>query len=65
MTVSNYRDRFPGVNPEVRVEESCIYTLSPDWNPVIDVLPGTHNRILVAVGFSGHWWLVHEWNKIE
>ena len=34
------------------VEESCIYTMLPDENPVIDFVPGTDN-IIIAVGFSG------------
>ena len=34
------------------MEESCIYTSTPDWNPVIDTLPGDHN-VVFAVGFSG------------
>ena len=37
---------------QVAVEESCIYTCTPDWNPVIDTVPGSHN-VVFAVGFSG------------
>ena len=43
---------FPGVEPVVSVEESCMYTMLPDENPVIDFLPGAKN-IVIAVGFSG------------
>ena len=43
---------FPGVEPVVSVEESCMYTMLPDENPVIDFLPGAEN-IVIAVGFSG------------
>ena len=43
---------FPGVEPVVSVEESCMYTMLPDENPVIDFVPGTEN-IIIAVGFSG------------
>ena len=46
------RSHFPGVVAEVRIEESCLYTVTPDWNPVIDVLP-TANNIVIAAGFSG------------
>jgi len=46
------RTTFPGVTPEVGVEESCIYTVTPDWNPIIDTLP-TIKNIVVGVGFSG------------
>lgn len=34
------------------VEESCIYTMTPDENPVIDTVPGKEN-VVIAVGFSG------------
>jgi len=44
--------KFPGVDPMVSVEESCIYTMTPDENPVIDTVPGKEN-IVVGVGFSG------------
>ena len=44
-------EHFPGVEPKVSVEESCMYTNLPDENPVIDMVPGTN--IVIAVGFSG------------
>jgi len=44
--------KFPGVEPVVSVEESCIYTMTPDENPVIDNIPGKEN-IVIGVGFSG------------
>ena len=44
-------EHFPGVEPKVSVEESCMYTNLPDENPVIDTVPGTN--IVIAVGFSG------------
>jgi len=46
------RTTFPGVTPEVGIEESCIYTVTPDWNPIIDTLPSIPN-IVIGVGFSG------------
>ena len=46
------RTHFPRVEPEVAVEESCIYTLTPDQNPIIDRIPGKKN-IVIGVGFSG------------
>ena len=52
------RDHFPGVESEVSVEESCIYTMTPDENPVIDLVPDTN--IVIAVGFSG---IILFWNK--
>lgn len=47
-----FRNKFPGVEPVVSVEESCIYTVTPDENPVIDTVPGKEN-VVIAVGFSG------------
>jgi len=46
------RKKFPGVDPVVSVEESCIYTMTPDENPVIDTVPGKGN-VVIGVGFSG------------
>ncbi len=37
----------------MKIEESCIYTLTPDRNPVIDIMPGINN-IVIAAGFSGN-----------
>ena len=44
-------EKFPGVEPRVSVEEACMYTMTPDENPVIDTVPGTN--IVIGVGFSG------------
>ena len=46
------RAKFPGVEARVAVEESCMYTMTPDENPVIDTVPGTN--IVIGVGFSGN-----------
>ena len=46
------RTHCPGVDPEVAIEESCIYTLTPDQNPIIDCLPERQN-VVFGVGFSG------------
>ena len=47
-----FRRYFTGVEPSVSVEESCMYTMTPDENPVIDTVPG-NSRLVIAVGFSG------------
>jgi glycine/D-amino acid oxidase-like deaminating enzyme len=47
------RSRFSGVVPEVRIEESCMYTMTPDSHPIIDTLPTAPN-IAIGAGFSGH-----------
>ena len=46
------RAHCPGVDPDVAIEESCIYTMTPDQNPVIDSLPDRPN-VVFGVGFSG------------
>ena len=49
---SSWATKYPNTYFQVAVEESCIYTCTPDWNPVIDTHPGDHN-VVFAVGFSG------------
>jgi sarcosine oxidase len=34
--------------------KTCLYTYSPDENFIIDFLPGTDQKVVVACGFSGH-----------
>jgi sarcosine oxidase len=45
---------LPGAGNEIITFKSCLYTYSPDENFIIDILPDTHNRVVVAAGFSGH-----------
>ena len=52
MLQSFLRAHCPGVDPDVAIEESCIYTLTPDQNPIIDSLPERQN-VVFGVGFSG------------
>jgi glycine/D-amino acid oxidase-like deaminating enzyme len=58
------RLHFPGVVAEVKIEESCLYTVTPDWNPVIDVLPHATN-IVIAAGFSGILVTTVPWRRLE
>ncbi|XP_037534341.1 peroxisomal sarcosine oxidase [Nematolebias whitei] len=44
---------MPGLIPEPAVVESCMYTLTPDHNFVLDCHP-TYNNIIIGAGFSGH-----------
>lgn len=47
-------ERIPALaGPHVR-SVVCMYTLTPDEHFVIDRLPGTAGRVVVAAGFSGH-----------
>jgi sarcosine oxidase len=45
---------FPGAGNEIISLKTCLYTYSPDENFIIDILPETHSRVVVAAGFSGH-----------
>jgi sarcosine oxidase len=47
------RDRLPGISNRCRTAVSCLYTMTPDANFVIDVLP-QDDRILLASPCSGH-----------
>lgn len=50
----NYvKQRFPGVYCKPSIVESCMYTLTPDENFVLDCIPG-HPNIVFGIGFSGH-----------
>ncbi|XP_052800944.1 peroxisomal sarcosine oxidase-like isoform X2 [Mya arenaria] len=44
---------FPGLDPTPAVTETCIYTMTPDHDPVLDHHPAWKN-IVIAAGFSGH-----------
>ncbi|KAM9318077.1 peroxisomal sarcosine oxidase [Pholidichthys leucotaenia] len=44
---------LPGLVPEPAVVESCLYTLTPDRNFVLDCHPSYRN-IVIGAGFSGH-----------
>jgi sarcosine oxidase len=45
-------DHLPGANGEIRLAKTCLYTLTPDRDFVVDRVPGHHN-VLTAVG-AGH-----------
>ncbi|HEY0656477.1 MAG TPA: N-methyl-L-tryptophan oxidase [Chryseosolibacter sp.] len=45
---------FRGAGEEIISLKTCLYTYSPDENFIIDILPGTNGRVVVAAGFSGH-----------
>lgn len=45
---------FHGAGTEIISFKTCLYTYSPDENFIIDILPDTHSRVVVASGFSGH-----------
>lgn len=46
-------EHFPQLHGSPGIIETCIYTMTPDSNPVIDFHP-QHKNIVIAAGFSGH-----------
>jgi len=47
------RETFPDLPPQHMEYAVCMYTVTPDWNFVIDRHPH-HPRVVLAGGFSGH-----------
>lgn len=46
--------RFPALmDGEIREGWSGLYTVTPDWHPIIDAVPGIEG-LFCALGFSGH-----------
>lgn len=51
--VSDYLQKFfPQIEPEPSIEESCMYTMTPDEDFILDYHP-KHKNIVYACGFSG------------
>ncbi|XP_007898980.1 peroxisomal sarcosine oxidase [Callorhinchus milii] len=48
--VSEY---LPGLDPTPAIVESCMYTLTPDEDFILDRHP-VHSNIIIGAGFSGH-----------
>ena len=42
-----------GVTGTVLHEATCLYTVSPDHDFIVDFAPGTRN-VVIGAGFSGH-----------
>ncbi len=47
-------DYLPEVEGEIIRTEVCIYTNTPDEHFMVDFLPETEQRVILAAGFSGH-----------
>ncbi|NUO03136.1 MAG: N-methyl-L-tryptophan oxidase [Saprospiraceae bacterium] len=45
---------IPGAYASTYTMKTCLYTNTPDENFILDFLPGTDNRVILAAGFSGH-----------
>lgn len=45
---------FHSAGNEIISLKTCLYTYSPDENFIIDILPNTYDRVVIAAGFSGH-----------
>ncbi|CAL4098866.1 unnamed protein product, partial [Meganyctiphanes norvegica] len=43
---------IPSLDPNCAIEEPCMYTITPDWDFVLDRHP-VHHNIVFAAGFSG------------
>ncbi|XP_033126983.1 peroxisomal sarcosine oxidase-like [Anneissia japonica] len=53
-TLKEYvRAHFPSLEPQPSIIETCIYTVTPDDGPVLDVHP-VYPNIVIGCGFSGH-----------
>ncbi|ELT87604.1 hypothetical protein CAPTEDRAFT_226581 [Capitella teleta] len=53
-SISDYvKQHMPGLNPKPSISETCIYTLTPDENFILDAHPD-HPNVIIAAGFSGH-----------
>lgn len=53
--MQSFMDRYmPGQRVGISMLKSCLYTYSPDEHFVIDVLPDSDGKVVVAAGFSGH-----------
>ena len=45
---------FPASRANVVAAKTCLYSNTPDENFIIDHLPGTEEKVIIACGFSGH-----------
>jgi sarcosine oxidase len=54
-TLGKFMQQYLGVAEDaLNATKTCLYSNSPDEHFVIDLLPGNHQRVSVAWGFSGH-----------
>ena len=54
-TLGKFMQQYLGVAEDALITtKTCLYSNSPDEHFVIDLLPGYHQRVSVAWGFSGH-----------
>ena len=45
---------LPNTTDQIASMSLCKYTNSEDGHFIIDVIPGTNDRVIIATGFSGH-----------
>lgn len=45
---------IPGAYASTHTMKTCLYTNTPDENFILDFLPNTDNKVILAAGFSGH-----------
>lgn len=53
LTASFVAKYFKGVSTKPCIYDGCLYTNTPDRNPVLDKHP-SHSNIIIGTGFSGH-----------
>ena len=52
--LSFLQEFMPAAGTEISAIKNCLYTNSPDEDFIIDFVPGTDRKVIVAGGFSGH-----------
>ncbi len=53
--LQNFASEFlPTAGIEITDTKTCLYTNTPDEDFIVDFIPGTDRRVVVAGGFSGH-----------
>lgn len=64
---------MPGVFKKVVATKNCLYTNTPDEHFILDYLPDTDDRVIIATGFSGHGFkfipaigkIIMEWTALD
>jgi len=54
LTAVFFQRYLPRIKYRRMEEKSCLYTYSEDEHFIIDFLPGSDERVVIACGFSGH-----------
>jgi sarcosine oxidase len=52
--INRVKEYFPAADSKLIAASTCLYSNTPDENFIIDHLPGSNEKIIIACGFSGH-----------